>query len=150
MLPVARKIMLLVICTTVLWVPAASVAGDSSRSSASTPAEREPDHSKSDTSSPAKTCKRQLNGGKARDARENAFGKCVSKIAIHKTASAGKDSAESKDKGDAESRHKKSTNPAMTCKAMRADDLAQFQAAYGTRPNAFGKCVAKRANSTQG
>jgi hypothetical protein len=33
---------------------------------------------------------------------------------------------------------------------MWANDLAQFQTAYGTRPNAFGKCVARHANSKHG
>jgi hypothetical protein len=30
---------------------------------------------------------------------------------------------------------------------MQANDFAHFQTLYGTRPNAFGKCVAKAANS---
>jgi hypothetical protein len=35
----------------------------------------------------------------------------------------------------------------MACKAMQANDLAHFQARYGSRPNAFGKCVANHAKS---
>jgi hypothetical protein len=64
----------------------------------------------------------------------------------------GKDKAESRDTDSAESDRKDSTesngkgtsNRAMTCKAMQANDLAHFQTAYGTRPNAFGKCVSSR------
>jgi hypothetical protein len=151
MLPVMRKALLLLVCAAVLWVPATSVAGDSSRSSASKPAKTKPSHSKS----PAKACKSRLSGGKIDGAGANAFGKCVSKIALDKPESEGKDSAESQDKDSAEARHaesqhKNSANPAMTCKAMWANDLAQFQTAYGTRPNAFGKCVARHANSKHG
>jgi hypothetical protein len=107
------------------------------------------------------------NGGHGRGAGANAFGKCASTIAAtHKAESDGKDSTESQDKNSAESegqdspesqgkeslesQGKESTNPAMTCKAMQAKDLAHFQTAYGTRPNAFGKCVAKEANSNKG
>jgi hypothetical protein len=158
MLPAMRKVLLLLICAAVLWVPAASVAGDSSRSSASKPAKTEPGQSKGHTSSPAKACISQISGRKSHGAGANAFGKCVSKIAMHKAESEGKDSAESQDKDSAESQdkdsaesqHKNSANPAMTCKAMQANDLSQFQTAFGTRPNAFGKCVAKQANSKQG
>jgi hypothetical protein len=144
-----------------LWVPAASVAGDSSPSlSSKQAAKTETVQVKSDASNPAGTCKSQRSGssfaashngqtftqfygtkgGKGRGAGANAFGKCVSTGAMHKAESEGKDSAESNDKNSA--------NPAMTCKAMQANDLAHFQAAYGTRPNAFGKCVA--TNSKKG
>jgi len=34
----------------------------------------------------------------------------------------------------------------MICKAMQAKALMHFQT-MGMRPNAFGKCVAKQANS---
>jgi hypothetical protein len=43
------------------------------------------------------------------------------------------------------SHRKDSANPAVTCDAMQANDLARFQTTYGTRPNAFGKCVARQA-----
>jgi hypothetical protein len=171
---------------------AASVAGDSSPSLSSKLAAKT--ETPSDASNPASTCKSQRNGsnfaashngqtftqfygtnrGKGRGAGANAFGKCVSTIAMHKAESDGKDNAESHDKDNAESHDKdsaeshdkngaeshdkngaeshdkNSANPAMTCKAMQANDLAHFQTAYGTRPNAFGKCVAKQANSKKG
>ena len=155
-----RKVLLLLVCTAVLWVPAVSVAGDSSPSLSSKLAAKT--ETPSDASNPASTCKSQRNGsnfaashngqtftqfygtnrGKGRGAGANAFGKCVSTVAMHKVESDGKDSAKSHDKDSA--------NPAMTCKAMQANDLAHFQTAYGTRPNAFGKCVAKQANSKRG
>jgi hypothetical protein len=164
-----RKVLLLLVCTAVLSVPAVSVAGDSSPSpSSKQAAETETAAVKSDPSNPARTCKSQRNdfavshnghtftqfygtiGGKGRGAGANAFGKCASTIAMHKAESDGKDSSESQDKDSSESQGKESTNPAMTCKAMQANDLAHFQTAYGTRPNAFGKCVAKQADSKQG
>jgi hypothetical protein len=165
-----------------LWVPAVSVAGDSSPSLSSKLAAKT--ETPSDASNPASTCKSQRNGsnfaashngqtfshfygtnrGKGRGAGANAFGKCVSTIAMHKAESDGdsaesdgdsaenhdKDSAENHDKNSAENHDKNSADPAMTCKAMQANDLAHFQTAYGTRPNAFGKCVAKQANSKKG
>jgi hypothetical protein len=158
-----RKVLLLLVGTAVLWVPAVSVAGDSSPSQPpKLAAKKETPHVKSDASSPASTCKSQpndsnfasthhgqtftqsygTNGGKGRGADANAFGKCVSTIATHKAESDSTDTAESEDKDSA--------SPAMTCKAMQANDLAHFQTAYGTRPNAFGKCVAKQANSKKG
>ena len=163
-----RKVLLVLVCTAVLWVPAVSVAGDSSPSLSSKLAAKA--ETPSDASNSASTCKSQRNGsnfaashngqtftqfygtnrGKGRSADANAFGKCASTNAMHKAESDGKDSAESHDKNSAESHDKNSGNPAMTCKAMQANDLAHFQTAYGTRPNAFGKCVAKQANSKKG
>jgi hypothetical protein len=172
-----RKVLLLLVGTAVLWVPAVSVAGDSSPSQPpKLAAKKETPHVKSDASSPASTCKSQrndsnfasthhgqtftqsygTNGGKGRGAGANAFGKCVSTIATHKAESDSKDSAESEDKDSAQGQVKNnaesqgSASPAMTCKAMQANDLAHFQTAYGTRPNAFGKCVANQANSKKG
>jgi hypothetical protein len=166
-----RRALLLFLCTTVLWVPAASVAGDSSPSpSLKLASKTEAPHVKSGASNPASTCKSQrsgsnfaashsgqtftqfygTNGGKGRGVGPNSFGKCVSTIAMHKAESDGKDSAESHDKNSAENHDKNSANPAMTCKAMQANDLAHFQTAYGTRPNAFGKCVTKQANGKKG
>jgi hypothetical protein len=79
------------------------------------------------------------NGGNGRGAGANAFGKCVSTTAKRKAGTEAKESA----KG----RVKDAAAPAMTCKAMKANDPAEFQATYGARPNAFGKCVAKQANN---
>jgi hypothetical protein len=166
-----RKVLLVLVGTAVLWVPAVSVAGDSSpRPPAKLAAKKETPHVKSDASNPANTCKSQrngsgfaaghngqtftqfygTNGGKGRGAGANAFGKCVARIAMHKGESQGKDSAESDGKDSAESDGKDSANPAITCKTMQANDLVHFQTAYGARPNAFGRCVSKQANGQKG
>ena len=39
---------------------------------------------------------------------------------------------------------------AKTCKTLKSSDPATFQATYGTTKNAFGKCVAKQSNSQSG
>jgi hypothetical protein len=39
-------------------------------------------------------------------------------------------------------------NAAKTCKKLKAEQKAQFEAAYGTKKNAFGKCVAKTAKAS--
>ncbi len=155
-----RKILLL-LCTAVLWVPAVSVAGDSSPKTETPRVKSE---------NPASNCKSErngsnfaashngrsftqfygTNGGKGRGAGANAFGKCVSTTGVHKAESDGKNSTKSHDKNSAESHTKASANPTMTCKAMQANDLTHFQTAYGTRPNAFGKCVSKQANTKKG
>jgi hypothetical protein len=177
-----RKVLLLLVGTAVLWLPAVSIAGDSSKPAAKT----ENADVASKASNPASTCKSQRNDsnfgsshhgqtftqfyGTNRNGR-NAFGKCVSTIAMHKAEGGGKgraesrdkdgpegtDKAESRDKHSAESDRKdneshgqNSANPAMTCKAMQANDLAQFRTEYGTRPNAFGKCVSSHATSENG
>jgi hypothetical protein len=36
---------------------------------------------------------------------------------------------------------------AATCKTMKADDSATFESTYGTRKNAFGKCVSAHARA---
>jgi hypothetical protein len=155
-------------------VPAVSVAGDSSPKP---DAKTETRQSQSAASNPASTCKSQRNGsdfsashngqtftqfygtnrGKGHGAGANAFGKCVSRIAMHKTENDGKDSAE-RDPNDSADSHGKITeshgkhtaNTAVTCKAMQANDFAQFRTTYGTRPNAFGKCVSSHATSDTG
>jgi len=168
-----RKVLLLLVGTAVFWVPAVSVAGDSSPKP---DAKTETPQSQSAASNPVSTCKSLRNGsdfsashngqtfsqfygtnrGKG-PSGANAFGKCVSRIAIHKTESDGKDSAE-RDPNDSAESHGKSTeshgkhtaNPAITCKAMQSNDFAQFRTTYGTRPNAFGKCVSSYATSDTG
>lgn len=175
-----RRALLLVIGIAILWVPAVSVAGDSSPSlSSKKAAKTETPHRKSDASNAASTCRSQRNSsnfaashnghtfsqvyGTAGGTGANAFGKCVATNATHKVKSRGKDSAEGRSNDSAESdgndraesdgkdstgtQGKNSANPSMTCRAMQANDFAHFQTAYGTRPNAFGKCVAKQANS---
>jgi hypothetical protein len=41
-------------------------------------------------------------------------------------------------------------NAAKTCKALRTDDKAAFEATYGTKKNAFGKCVSATAKAENG
>jgi hypothetical protein len=140
-----RKVLLLVVGTAVLWLPAVSVAGDSSQSH----------DAKSDVSTPAATCKSR--GSELNFA--NAFGKCVSAIAKHKDKSEAKDDdakshdedrAERDDKDSSENHGEDRASPAMTCKAMRAHELAHFRTTYGRRPNAYGKCVSKQAHDKNG
>ena len=67
---------------------------------------------------------------------KNAFGKCVSEKAKAKKAAADEeDEAQEDDK----------LNAAKTCKAAKKADADQFGEDYGTKRNAFGKCVSKTA-----
>jgi len=67
---------------------------------------------------------------------KNAFGKCVSAKAKAKKAAADKeDEAQEDDR----------INAAKSCKAAKKADATKFAADYGTRKNAFGKCVSKTA-----
>ena len=67
---------------------------------------------------------------------KNAYGKCVSLKAKAKKAAADKeDKAKQKD----------TVNAAKTCKAAKHDDPDGFAETYGTKRNAFGKCVSQTA-----
>ena len=67
---------------------------------------------------------------------KNAFGKCVSEKAKAKKAAADKeDEAQEDDK----------INAAQSCKADKKDDAEQFGEDWGTKRNAFGKCVSATA-----
>ena len=67
---------------------------------------------------------------------KNAFGKCVSEKAKAKKAAADKeDEAQEDDK----------VNAAQSCKAAKKDDAEQFGEDWGTKRNAFGKCVSATA-----
>jgi hypothetical protein len=67
---------------------------------------------------------------------KNAFGKCVSAKAKAKKAAADKeDEAQEDDR----------VNAAKSCKAAKKEDADQFAADFGTKKNAFGKCVSKTA-----
>ncbi len=80
-------------------------------------------------SNAAKECKAE--GLKGRE-----YGKCVSTKAKAKKAAADKeDEAQEDDR----------VNAAKSCKAAKKGDAAKFAADYGTRKNAFGKCVSKTA-----
>jgi hypothetical protein len=66
---------------------------------------------------------------------KNAFGKCVSEKAKAKKAEAdAEDEAQEDDK----------VNAAKSCKAAKTD-AAKFAADWGTKKNAFGKCVSATA-----
>jgi hypothetical protein len=62
----------------------------------------------------------------------NAYGKCVSAKARNAT--------------EQETEHR--VNAAKTCKKLKADQKDAFEAAYGTKSNAFGKCVSKTAKAS--
>ena len=67
---------------------------------------------------------------------KNAFGKCVSEKAKAKKAAADREDAQqAKDK----------LNAAETCKKAKKDDSDQFGEDWGTKKNAFGKCVSSTA-----
>ena len=67
---------------------------------------------------------------------KNAYGKCVSQ-----KAKAKKDAADAEDAAQAEDR----INAAKSCKQAKKDDAAKFGEDYGTKKNAFGKCVSRTA-----
>jgi hypothetical protein len=67
---------------------------------------------------------------------KNAFGKCVSEKAKAKKAAADKeDEAQEDDR----------INAAKSCKAAKKADADKFATDFGTKKNAFGKCVSKTA-----
>ena len=73
--------------------------------------------------------------------KHNAFGKCVSQA-----AQAAKDAADQQDSDEAAARK----SAAKTCDEERGDTAtskAAFAAKYGTKRNAFGKCVSKLAKT---
>jgi hypothetical protein len=63
---------------------------------------------------------------------KNAYGKCVAMKARHATEQ------------ETEAR----VNAAKTCKMLKAEQQATFEAAYGTKKNAFGKCVSETAKAS--
>jgi hypothetical protein len=67
---------------------------------------------------------------------KNAFGKCVSEKAKAKKAAADKED---------EAQEDDTLNAAKTCKAAKKADADQFGEDFGTKKNAFGKCVSKTA-----
>ncbi len=67
---------------------------------------------------------------------KNAYGKCVSQKAKQQKAAADEeDEAQETDR----------VNAAKTCRQAKKDDAATFEADYGSRRNAFGKCVSRTA-----
>jgi hypothetical protein len=85
----------------------------------------------------AKTCKEQQSTDPAGFAtqwgtKHNAYGKCVSATAR---------AQEQKAAEQEQSEDHNTVNAAKTCKAQRTNDRAGFDAQWGTKKNAFGKCV---------
>jgi hypothetical protein len=68
---------------------------------------------------------------------KNAYGKCVSTKAKAKKAAADKE-----DKAQAADR----VSAAKSCKQAKKDDADKFAEDFGSRRNAFGKCVSKTAH----
>lgn len=64
----------------------------------------------------------------------NAFGRCVSQ-----KARANEQAADAADR--------ERVNAARECRAEQRSDPAQFAADYGTRRNAFGRCVSQKARA---
>ena len=67
---------------------------------------------------------------------KNAYGKCVSMKAKAKKAAADKEEA---------AKGKDRVNAARSCKQAKKDDADKFGEDFGTKKNAFGKCVSKTA-----
>jgi hypothetical protein len=68
---------------------------------------------------------------------KNAYGKCVSAKRKEKQTDA------------TQAQDERTLNAAQTCKAQRKDDAAGFATQWGTRRNAFGKCVSATAKKDQ-
>lgn len=92
----------------------------------------------------AKQCKAERTAGPAAFAQRygtnknghNAYGKCVSQKAQANKAEADKED---------EAQEQDSLNAAKTCKAAKKADPAKFASDYGSKRNAYGKCVSKTA-----
>jgi hypothetical protein len=93
-----------------------------------------------DLKNAAKECKAERDADAAAFTRKygtnkngkNAYGKCVSAKAREATEQ------------ETEAR----VDAAKTCKKLKAEQKAAFEAAYGTNRNAFGKCVSKTAKAS--
>ena len=97
-------------------------------------ADKDAAQEKSARTNAAEECKAEL--GDSKKGGKNAFGKCVSE-----KAKAGKEQADQNDAAKAKDR----INAARSCKQAKKDDADQFAEDWGTRRNAFGKCVSKTA-----
>jgi hypothetical protein len=91
----------------------------------------------------AKTCKEQRSSDAAGFAtqwgtKKNAYGKCVSATAKkQQEEAAAKEATEDKN----------TVNAAKTCKKQKSEDAAGFATQWGTKKNAFGKCVSATAKA---
>ena len=106
-------------------------------------ANEDADQAKAAKTNAAKACKAERAAGREAFEQQygtgkgkNAFGKCVSQKA--------KQQREQADAED-EAQEDDSINAAKTCKQARQDDPEQFEEDYGSRRNAFGKCVSRTA-----
>jgi hypothetical protein len=104
-------------------------------STAKTAANKDVAQEKAAKTNAAKECKAEM--GDSKKGGKNAYGKCVSEKAKAKKAAADK---EEKAKG------KDRINAARSCKAAKKADADTFAADFGTKKNAFGKCVSKTAH----
>ena len=86
-------------------------------------------------SNAAKECKAEL--GDSKKGGKNAYGRCVSEKAKANKAQADKEEA---------AKAKDRINAAKSCKQAKKDDADTFAADFGTKKNAFGKCVSKTAH----
>ncbi len=92
---------------------------------------------------PAQTCRALQETNQAAFAQmfwtgSNAFGKCVSSVARTRAQTPGQPGTRAQ------------TNPARTCRALRAANQAAFAQMFGTGSNAFGKCVSTVAKTRGG
>ena len=92
---------------------------------------------------PAQTCRALQQTNQAGFAlmfgtASNAFGKCVSTVARTRAQTPGQPGTRAQ------------TNPARTCRALRATNQAGFALMFGTGSNAFGKCVSTVAKTRGG
>jgi hypothetical protein len=83
----------------------------------------------------AQECKAEL--GDSKKGSKNAFGKCVSE-----KAKAKKEAADEEEAAKAKDR----VNAAKSCKQAKKDDADAFAEEFGTKKNAFGKCVSTTAH----
>jgi hypothetical protein len=114
-------------------------AGSASRATQACIAKRDA-RAASDLKNAAKECKAERAADPAAFTKKyatnkngkNAYGKCVAAKARQAT------------KQETEAR----VNAAKTCKKLKSEQKAAFEAAYGTKKNAFGKCVSKTAKAS--
>jgi hypothetical protein len=173
-----RKLMLLLVATAALCVPAVSSAGaptpgqlatqmcKSLRAQDGKQTFRQTYHSfagclktqisqsKQDVSNAAKTCKTQRddpNFAAGHDGKTfNQFYGTNGGNGKGAGANAFGKCVSTIAKQNAQGDVSDSVAAAKACKALKSSDLATFQSTYGTGRNAFGKCVAKQSSAKNG
>ena len=166
-----RKLILLLVGTAVLCVPAVSAAGTptpaqlatqmckSIRAQDGRATFRQAYHSfagclkaqkpasTQDISNAAKTCKTERSADPAAfRAKYGTNGGSTSGAGANAFGKCVSALAKQNAKDDVSD----SVSAAKACKTLKSSDLATFQATYGTTKNAFGKCVAKQSNAQNG